>query len=83
MVLYLVTQQLVVQVYGDGRVADGKHLHGILHAVKGRGLPHKVHTEVVSEFSGHPNVGLEFQPHLLTKASWGVVWLRVWLGRVH
>ena len=69
LVLDLVPQQLVVEVDGHGRLVDSKHLHGVLHAVKGRGLPHKVHTEVVVDVCGHSNVGLQLQTNLLTKPS--------------
>ena len=58
MFLYVSSKQSVKEVVGDGFLVDGKHLHGVLHAVEGGGLPDKVHAEVNGAVSGDVGGGL-------------------------
>ena len=68
LVVNVVAEQLVIEIDGNGFLIDGKHLHGVLHPVKGGGLPDKVDHKVVLALDGYPHVGLELETNLLRKA---------------
>ena len=63
--IYLVSQQLVIDISGDGSFVDGECLHGSLHTVEGSRFPNEVHDEVVSAFDGSPSRALQLNSNLV------------------
>ena len=59
LVLHIVAQQFVIEVDRHSILRHCEHLHGILHTIKGGGLPHKVHLEWSRELMWDTHVGLE------------------------
>ena len=64
---YFMSQQTVIQVARYTSLIHCKHLEGILHAIKRRGLPHKVHREIPSSISRYAHIATQLQPYLLSK----------------